>query len=222
MAAFTLIELLAVMAIMASLMAGSLVALQAVQGGQRLSSATANVAATLELARAYAMANNTYVFVGFFESDVSCPTSTRPAPAGAGRVWLGVVASKDGTRLYDASNFSPANLLPIGKLEYFDNVHMVTAAPSNVSNLDSTAVQVLGSSPIIAFGAPLTSGSMINQFNTFIQFDPRGSATLPTSNTPPLASWIQINLVPAHGNQTGDSAVLQLDGITGDVRIFRP
>ncbi len=220
-----MVELLAVLAVMAILAAGAGPAMQAIQSSEGLSMDTANISTILDLARAYAMANNTYVFVGFYESDGSQPSNKWPAPAGVGRLWMSVVASNDGTRLYDASNFSPANLTTINKLVHFDNVHLTATAPANISNLDPSAAQLAGSNSIISFGAPVNSPGTIAQFAEFIQFDPRGVVSLPTTVSPPLASWVQINLVPAHGNQVSNSAnaaVLQIDGITGSVRIFRP
>ena len=57
----------------------------------------------LEQARIYAMANNTYTWIGFFEEDAS-KLSTTPATAGNGRLVLSAVASTDGTNIYGTGN----------------------------------------------------------------------------------------------------------------------
>jgi len=103
----------------------------------------------LEQARSYAMANHTYVWVGFEEVDASKNPSVNPQTIGTGRIAIAIVASRDGTRGYDITNNSlpnPAwtnynngvNLVPIDKLVRFENVHM---APffSTIPNSGNTA-----------------------------------------------------------------------------------
>lgn len=58
------------------------------------------VTGALESARTFAVANNTYVWVGFFEEDAN-GSSVRPKPAGVGRVIVSVVASREGNRYKD-------------------------------------------------------------------------------------------------------------------------
>ncbi len=93
-----------------------------------------DISGTLEQARAYAMANNTYVWVGFFEEDGS-RASTTPATTGIGRVILSVVASRDGTRYNAITAGAPAAfgaggttnqvaLTQINKLVRLDNTHL--------------------------------------------------------------------------------------------------
>src|SRR5438105_1038891 len=65
------------------------------------------VKGVLDQARTYAMANNTYTWVGFYEEDVST-ASTNPAITGTGRIVMSIVASKDGTMIYDP--ISPAKI----------------------------------------------------------------------------------------------------------------
>src|SRR5690348_6491007 len=71
------------------------------------------VKGVLENARAYAKANHTYVFVGFAEVDSSVDPSVNPQiTTGAtpyGRVAVAVVASKDGTSLYQYATSDQGN-----------------------------------------------------------------------------------------------------------------
>src|SRR5713226_725690 len=87
------------------------------------------VKSVLDQARTYAMANNTYTWVGFYEEDVST-ASTNPATTGIGRIVMSIVASKDGTTVYDPNSaanpdpINPTKLSQIGKLVKIDNVHL--------------------------------------------------------------------------------------------------
>ena len=81
----------------------------------------------LDTARTYAKANNTYTWVGFFEEDIS---SSTPGTAGAGRLVMSIVASKDGTTVYNPNSatnpdpIDPTRLTQVGKLVKIDNVHL--------------------------------------------------------------------------------------------------
>jgi len=88
------------------------------------------IKSTLDTARTYAKANNTYTWVGFFEEDIS---STTPGTAGVGRLVMSIVASKDGSNLGADSSSSATGtdnwidatqLIQVGKLIKIDNVHL--------------------------------------------------------------------------------------------------
>jgi len=87
------------------------------------------VKSVLDQARTYAMANNTYTWVGFYEEDVTQPSTNPPTP-GTGRLVMSIVASKDGTTVYDPNSaanpdpINPTKLSQIGKLVKIDNVHL--------------------------------------------------------------------------------------------------
>src|SRR5439155_24028108 len=94
-------------------------------------------AGALEQARDYAMANQTFVWVGLKEVDITNDPSVSPQTAGNGRIAIAIVASKDGTRGYDVTNSSlpnpawtsynsGANLLAVGKLQHLENAHLAT------------------------------------------------------------------------------------------------
>ena len=135
--AFTLLELLIVMGIIAVLMALVVPAFTTIKSGADATSAAYTIKGVLDQARTYAMANNTYSWVGFFEEDVST-ASTNPATAGSGRVVMSIVASKDGTEVYTSVS-SPAadmdsngtRLSQIGKLVKIDNMHLRNFANGN-------------------------------------------------------------------------------------------
>src|SRR6266403_5236376 len=91
---FTLIELLVVIGIIAILLVLMAPAFTTIKGGTDVTGAAYTIKGVLDQARTYAMANNTYTWVGFFEEDVST-ASTDPATAGTGRIVMSIVASKD-------------------------------------------------------------------------------------------------------------------------------
>src|SRR5207253_10024221 len=99
---FTLLELALVTGIIVIVVAFIAPAFTGIKGGHDVSKAAYEIVGALEQARAYAMRNNTYVFVGLTEVDDSLDTSVTPQVTTTtnpyGRVALAAVASKDGTR----------------------------------------------------------------------------------------------------------------------------
>jgi prepilin-type N-terminal cleavage/methylation domain-containing protein len=124
---FTLIELLIVIGIIAILMVLVAPAFRNLKSAGDVTSAAYAIKGVLDQARTYAKANNTYTWVGFFEEDVSVSS---PAPAGTGRVVMSVVASKDGTTVYNPNSaanpdpIDPTRLSQVGKLVKIENVHL--------------------------------------------------------------------------------------------------
>src|SRR5205814_1611240 len=118
---FTLLEMLIVMGIIAILMVLLAPAFTSIKSGTDVTSAAYTIKGVLDQARTYAMANNTYTWVGLYEEDASQP-STNPATPGTGRVVLSIVASKDGTTVYTgaltspATELDPTRLVQLGKL----------------------------------------------------------------------------------------------------------
>jgi type II secretory pathway pseudopilin PulG len=132
-----LLELLIVVGIIGLMLVLLRPAFTYIKGGNDVTSAAYNIKGVLDTARTYAQANNTYVWVGFYEEDVS-QASVIPAPdprctGCVGRFVMSIVASKDGTDLgADASssltgteNFIDAmKLVQVNKLVKIDNVHL--------------------------------------------------------------------------------------------------
>jgi prepilin-type N-terminal cleavage/methylation domain-containing protein len=237
-AGFTLVELLIVMGIVAMLMILIAPALTTIKGGTDVTSAAYTIKGVLDTARTYAKTNNTYTWVGFYEEDVSQP-STNPPTAGAGRLVMSIVASKDGTILYDPNNLAaidPTKLIQVGKLANVDNVHLWTHTdtPSGTGetfdlrpNVSSTYC-IGSSSPANSatpFQYPVGGGSAQYTFQKVLQFSPRGEVRVSNnSNSPQRAA--EIALEPTHGaavpSQVPANAVaIQINGFAGDVRIYR-
>ena len=103
--AFSLIELLVVMGIIAILSSLAIPAFNAIRGGGSLTKAANDVSGILEQARAYAMAQNTYVWVGFKKE-------------GTDTLLVGVSASPSGTT-------NTNNLVSISRLVRIENLQLV-------------------------------------------------------------------------------------------------
>jgi len=83
---FTLIELLIVIGIIALLMVLIAPAFTTIKSGTDVTSAAYTVKGVLDTARTYAKANNTYTWVGFYEENVSNPSSPNPDTPKVGRL----------------------------------------------------------------------------------------------------------------------------------------
>jgi len=123
--AFTLIELVVAIGILAVLTTLLVPAFTNLKGANDLTNAAYTIKGLLEQTRTYARVNNTYAWVGFFEENGSfAPTS--PPSAGNGRLVLSCVASVDGTAVYGSTPgaIDPTRLIQLTKLVKIDNVHL--------------------------------------------------------------------------------------------------
>src|SRR5206468_1972776 len=186
---FTLLELLIVVGIIAVLLVLIAPAFTYIKGGTDVTSAAYTIKGVLDTARTYAKANDTYTWVGFYEEDVS-QSSTSPATFGVGRLVMSIVASKDGTTVYDPNNLTTIDatkLTQVGKLTKIDNVHLWTHtdAPSGTGSTFDTRPNVAStycignSSPpnsATPFQYPVGNPAPAAQytFQKALQFSPRG------------------------------------------------
>jgi type II secretory pathway pseudopilin PulG len=235
--AFTLLELLIVVGIIAVLLVLLAPAFKTIKSGGDMTSAMYGIRGLLEKARTYAKANHTYVFVGFAEVDSSVDPSVSPQVAGNGRVAVAVVASKDGTRQVPFTSTDPAgdwtanyangsHLVALGKLERYENLHFIvdfgswtpTDHPnSNMARYQPTGPPYIlgnaGSASVTPFtwplGSPLDTGYQY-RFDRVINFDPTGVARIATStNEDEIARIMEIDFQPTHGTLVPPSPVNQ-------------
>jgi len=225
--AFSLLELLVVMAIIVIMSSLIGPAMNAIRGSGDLTMAASNISDALQQARAYAMAKNTYVYFGIKETDASKET----LDDGIGRVAVAIVASKDGSRPLDGLNNTTTT--PISRLQKFANSHIATTDLDNSGNMQRPSgddVTKVNQKDSVPFTWP-SNGSAAN-FRKVIEFDPQGVARYPTTLADSAASkaidgWIEIPLQASHGAAGAaagekNQAAIQVDGMTGAVRVFRP
>src|SRR5438094_581819 len=235
---FTLIELLIVVGIIGVLLVLIAPTFTSMKSGTDVTSAAYTIKGVLDTARTYAKANNTYTWVGFCEEDVSSTTSNPPT-LGTGRLIMSIVASNDGTTVYDPNNLAPipaTKLTQVGRLTKIDNVHLWTHtdSPSGDGSSFGTRPNVasaycIGNSgpadSATPFQYPVGNGSAQYTFLKAIQFSPRGEVRINNnSNSPQTAA--EIAFEPTHGAPTPASvpanvAAIQVNGFAGHVRIYR-
>jgi prepilin-type N-terminal cleavage/methylation domain-containing protein len=237
---FTLLELLIVVGIIALLLVLVAPAFTSIKGGTDVTSAAYTIKGVLDTARTYAKANNTYAWVGFYEEDVS-QSSTSPATGGNGRVVMSIVASNDGTTVYDPNNpatIDATKLTEVGKLTKIDNVHLWThtdtppgTGPTFDTRPDVASTSCVGdSSPANSatpFQYPVGNPAPAAQYTFLkaVQFSPRGEARI-NNNTNSLQTIAEIGLEPTHGatipsSLPPNSVAIQFTGVGGNVRIYR-
>jgi prepilin-type N-terminal cleavage/methylation domain-containing protein len=133
----------------------------------------------------------------------------------------------------------------VAALTTFTNIHMVDlqggspAVPvsGNMARpaVPSTSYDIPNAAAVSAtpFAWPLgkmLTGSPQYTFNKVIEYDPQGSARIiTTTNTTDIPYCIDIGLQPAHGRvvaatngANGEIAAVQIDGMSGATRIYRP
>jgi len=202
---FSVIELMAVVGMITMLVVFLVPGLNSVGKSREAAAAAMEIAGLLEQARAYAMAKNTYVWVGFAEEDGAQP-SRQPMASGGGRVVVSVVASRNGERYVDdgltPANFSSGSqvvpLEQINRLVRFPGVRLTSAntgsASGNTPVRPGVAAEYqIGDSPeslpqndsglfaasggnTLSFSFPL-SGTPQYRFRKIIEFNPRGEAS---------------------------------------------
>jgi prepilin-type N-terminal cleavage/methylation domain-containing protein len=232
---FTLVEMLVVLSIVSILSilvsAGFQSILGSVVDGQ-----VSDLASTLTRARAYAMANNTYVFVGIQEVSAANP-STGTQTSGTGRIAVTVMASSDGTRGYQtsiATSTALTSLNVVMPIRHYDNLHLLTSPGTGISSASlpnasgatydiasatSTSLTTFSGSPQY----PTFGGAGVTN-NTVIQFNPQGEAQIVTGQyMDSVLQWIEIDLVPTHGTVVSASnpATILIDGASGSVTTYR-
>jgi len=226
--AFTLLELLLVVALIATLMVLVAPALTTIKSGNDVTTGAYTIKGVLAQARTYAQANNTYAWVGFYEENGSI-SSTNPASAGNGRLVLSVVASKDGTNIYGSGTgtIDCTRLTQIGSLVKIDNVHLpLLAIGTETGDADTFATRpALQSDPTAGYNysrfgelnstqpntAPYTTpynfqypvGNPCSPaqytFNKLLQFNPRGECRV-NGESYQVRKVVEIGLVQTHGS----------------------
>jgi Tfp pilus assembly protein FimT len=187
-------------------------ALSSLSNSGNVNAAAGGVSLLLDQARTYAMAHNTYVWVGFCQN-----TATQ-------QLMVGVVAGKTGQS--SDANSGSGFYIPISKLQTYNQLELsssISALPNTgLSSLATAADDISQCQPNVigSFQQPV-GGTNVNFNSDVLEFTPSGEAKLGTNDG---SHWIQIGLQPVRGaNATSPNvAVLQVATLTGLVNVFRP
>jgi prepilin-type N-terminal cleavage/methylation domain-containing protein len=217
---FTFIELLTVIAIISIMSVLAFAAFNSVKKAGDVSGASATISGVLEQARAYAMANNTFVFVGIEETNINTP-STQPQTAGTGRVAVQAFSSNDGT-----ANSAQANLTAIAKIQILNNIHLLPALALTTGNFSQRATAGVDN---VASGFPTPVNTIVSgnfTFSQIIAFNAQGLVSIPTAASTSGLQYVEYDLEPTNGTTlpaaTTNAAAIQVDTTMGAVNVFRP
>jgi len=222
--AFSLIELLVVIAIMVILVAGATLSFRGINSSGNFNKALNDISGVLEQARAYAVAQDTYVWVALYENV--------PASGGPKEVYVGTFASNDGT---DPFNWTGSVTLPspgtvggttltqIAHFYHYQGLHLQTATLPNAPtspNYPATGTTV----PNFQCTAPSSSGpvALSNASSVYwlIQFTPSGAAR----NSANTINSIWFGLQPSLSKTVLDTkniASMEVNGLTGLTTVYR-
>jgi len=221
-AGFTLVEMLTVIVIAAILASITVPAFVSLSTSQGVNQALSDVSGILELAKSTAMAQNTYVWVGFANT-----VDTN----GNSQLCIGAVRSNDGS-----NNSASTNLSPIAKLLRVKSVLLSTTI-SNGSFVPASLKTMVATVPT---ATALTSGQSSVTFsvggqafsNTVLVVTPQGQVILQTSTSQAVTSTtaftdeIELAVQPTKGTvvpaSTTDGFAICVSGGSGSLRVFRP
>jgi prepilin-type N-terminal cleavage/methylation domain-containing protein len=199
---FSLVELLVVISIVGLLTSISVPMVATLTGAGSMTRTISDLAGYLENARAAAMANNTYVWVGVEEADDQQ------------KLVVSAVIGKTGQR----SDLNNSNeYVALNKPQIYENVGLGESL--NLVGKESEA-DSLSSGGSLGDFTQNVSGKP-TKFDRLLEFSPSGQVKI-VKDTP--SRWIEIGLQPIKGTTRNQHnvAALQISGLTGQVRIFRP
>lgn len=220
--AFSLTELLVVICIIALLAASSMPAITALGRGSQVTHAASTLAGLLEQAREYAVAQNTYVWVGFYQDTSSINMS------------IVAVASKDGTNLTESTPdlgvVPNASVDLIYRVQTFKQVQLkepgdaeLTACFAQPLMPATSPVNALGKdNMVISVKVPGSASASPIRFTRVVQFTPTGSVR---NNSTSAINLVEFGLQPKVAAQDKNSrnvVVMRINGFTGLTQVYRP
>jgi prepilin-type N-terminal cleavage/methylation domain-containing protein len=215
---FTLVELLVVMAIITLLAALAGPGIIAMVKAPKIDQAVTSCTSALEWARQYAVANNTYTWVAFYQDNTDATGS---------KVYIAILASADGTD--PTAGFTVTGTVPAAnynllyKITAFPQISLESAGANTWSGLSTpTPTPSSLANNVVNFSLNVPAKGASEQFNQVLQFSPAGEARVSSG----LVSLIELGLSPVKGPSnsldTHNVAVLRVAGMTGQATLYRP
>lgn len=219
--AFSLIELLAVMAVLGLLVSLTTPALSSLVRGDQLNQSLSEVAGVLDQARQYAIAQNTYVWVAM---------RSNANTTDGNELNVAVLASKTGT---DPSPWTSYGTVPNAQIDLitrprtFSQIRLENAATFGQDKIPrlpeidpALSPDNSPSSGTAVFNVKLPGSSAPVSFDRVIQFTPAGEARITAS----VINMIEFGLRPMRGTtaEQNNVAVVRVNGLTGQTIVYRP
>lgn len=195
--AFSLVELLVVVTLIAILSLLAVPAFISISRGSGMKQAINGVSDALEMARTDAMASSTWIWVGLADGTADNPSRTP-------QIVIARVGSRDGTTNTDTTNLT--QLAPPLKIANVAVLQSPTSWGTNVTVAKNSAFQfairVAGQTKIFS--------------NNVIGFSPQGEAVL---NATTVSPWLEVGLQEMRGSTpvTNKTASVQIAGVSGQV-----
>lgn len=211
LSAFTLVELLVVVAILAMILTLAGPAMNVILNASKGDSAAEELSLATEWARAEAVAQSTFVWMRLGE-----PTAARQSGSSEPsdlelRIW----SSRDGS-----SDGSPANLVELRRAQRWQSLSLAPIAASLVERPDVPQESQVDGSVWLIFSPDGSAREIPAQAGSA---PPQASAPEPD---PGLERWIELGLQPTKGGTVtpglkNKGVVLQIAGLTGQAAIYR-
>ena len=211
-------------AIMAIVIGSTMFNWEGINASGNFNKALSDISGILEQGRAYAVAQDTYVWVVLYEND--------PANSPVRTVYVGAFASNDGTDQYPlngtgAVTLPSSTLTAITRLYKYTGLHLdntlPTTLPATVPNPPPTP-NLPATFPVFTMTAPSNAGTVtLSGASTvywLVQFTPTGAAM--NGSNPIDSIWLVLE--PASGAavlNTHSIACLKVNGVTGLNTIYR-
>lgn len=203
---FSLIELLTVIAIIGVISTLTVIGIGSIKRSTDLKKAGADIAGVLEQARTYAMAHNTYTWVGFVQKSDD--------------LVVGAIASKngDGAPVGIDADGSNADVVPLAKLRTVNNAKLITAPASANRPSVEAANQLVSTPAMLAFS--VGPGTRKTTFDRVVRFNSRGEAQILKDSIQRLIEIGVGSSLPAAVDS--NYVAVQIGGLSGSVTTYQP
>jgi prepilin-type N-terminal cleavage/methylation domain-containing protein len=243
--AFSLLEILSVLAIMGILVSISVPAIQSERSALTFNSSVDGIAGILSQARAYATGKNTYVWVAFYPFDPSGLSGPATDQSGE-QVYVATYASADGTDpiqwgadmtsvpipYVPSGNPAPA-IFQVGKVALFKQLHLETvnfatsttvpSLPAALNNptppLSTVSFQLAVNNPSLTLSAQALPSDE-NAATLVVGFTPSGSAQVSSSPVNSIGLDLQPMKAPGIKN-VNNLAAVRINGLVGLTTVYR-
>jgi prepilin-type N-terminal cleavage/methylation domain-containing protein len=215
-AAFTLVELLAVVSIIALMLVAARPAMEAISGATSTSRSAEELSRLVQYARTYALSNNTYVRLALHE------TPAQPASGSRARLYLIPFYAAAGVK--DGDMADALAWRQLGNPVVLENLRIDESLNSGKIDLSrdfsplATPSHGRGTNiPTVDRSIPAIS-SLPVRLEAFVQFSPLGEVSVRSDE---LVRYVTIGCDRAEGNRGTNPFIVRISGATGSVRVLR-